>query len=306
MPEPEEIMSHVGRLLETDSILQGKQIVVTAGATREPIDPVRFISNHSSGKMGVALARAAWRRGAEVTLIAGHVDVAIPREIRTVKAETVGEMARSVGDALPAADVLIMAAAPADFRPTSEAPQKIKKGKGAPLIALEATEDILASTMSKRKKKSVIVGFALETTDGVNNAREKLKAKNLDLVVLNNAREPGAGFGVDTNRVTVIRRNGEQEELELMTKTDLADVLLDRIAEELRGRYDFAPALPGAATRARRIGAGARQPARRRRHAAARRGRHGTASRRQIATESQRDRDRGSRRREQGLARLAA
>jgi phosphopantothenoylcysteine decarboxylase/phosphopantothenate--cysteine ligase len=236
MPEPEEIMSHVGRLLETDSILQGKQIVVTAGATREPIDPVRFISNHSSGKMGVALARAAWRRGAEVTLIAGHVDVAIPREIRTVKAETVGEMARSVGDALPAADVLIMAAAPADFRPTSEAPQKIKKGKGAPLIALEATEDILASTMSKRKKKSVIVGFALETTDGVNNAREKLKAKNLDLVVLNNAREPGAGFGVDTNRVTVIRRNGEQEELELMTKTDLADVLLDRIAEELRGR----------------------------------------------------------------------
>jgi phosphopantothenoylcysteine decarboxylase/phosphopantothenate--cysteine ligase len=236
MPEPEEIMSHVGRLLETDSILQGKHIVVTAGATREPIDPVRFISNHSSGKMGVALARAAWRRGAEVTLIAGHVDVQIPREIRTVKAESVGEMARSVGEALPAADVLIMAAAPADFRPTSEAPEKIKKGKGAPLIALEPTEDILASTMSKRKKKSVIVGFALETTDGVNNAREKLKAKNLDLVVLNNAREPGAGFGVDTNRVTVIRRDGEQEELELMTKMDLADVLLDRIAEELSGR----------------------------------------------------------------------
>jgi phosphopantothenoylcysteine decarboxylase/phosphopantothenate--cysteine ligase len=236
MPEPEEIMSHVGRLLETDSILRGKQIVVTAGATREPIDPVRFISNHSSGKMGVALARAAWRRGAEVTLIAGHVDVSIPREIRTVKAETVGEMARSVGDALPAADVLIMAAAPADFRPTSEAPEKIKKGKGAPLIALEPTEDILKVTMSKRKKKSVIVGFALETTDGVNNAREKLKAKKLDLVVLNNAREPGAGFGVDTNRVTVIRGDGEQEELELMTKIDLADVLLDRIAEELRGR----------------------------------------------------------------------
>jgi phosphopantothenoylcysteine decarboxylase/phosphopantothenate--cysteine ligase len=236
MPEPEEIMSHIGRLLETDSVLRGKRVVVTAGATREPIDPVRFISNHSSGKMGIALARAAWRRGADVILIAGHVDIPIPRELATSRAETVGEMAHSVAEALPAADVLIMAAAPADFRPVSEAPEKIKKGKGAPQIALEPTEDILRSTIGKRKKSSVIVGFALETTDGVKNAGEKLKAKNLDLVVLNDAREPGAGFGVDTNRVTVIRRDGTQEELDLMSKADLADVLLDRIEEELRGR----------------------------------------------------------------------
>jgi phosphopantothenoylcysteine decarboxylase/phosphopantothenate--cysteine ligase len=236
MPEPDEIMSHIGRLLETVSSLAGKKVVVTAGATREPIDPVRFISNHSSGKMGIAIARAAWRRGAEVTLIAGHVDVPLPGEVNTVSAETVQAMSRSVAEVLPATDILIMAAAPADFRPVEESKEKIKKGRTAPKIALEHTEDILRSTISKRKKKSLIVGFALETSDGIRNAREKLKAKQLDIVVLNDAREPGAGFGVDTNRVTLIGRDGTQRELELMSKTDLAEVLLDRIEEELSGR----------------------------------------------------------------------
>jgi phosphopantothenoylcysteine decarboxylase/phosphopantothenate--cysteine ligase len=236
MPEPEEIMSHVGRLLEGKSALKGKTIIVTAGATREPIDPVRFISNHSSGKMGVALARAAWRRGADVTLIAGHVDIPLPPEIPTVKADTVSEMSRSVAQKLPSADVLIMAAAPADFRPTTEAPEKLKKGRTVPKIVLEPTEDILKSTIAKRKKKSLIVGFALETTDGIRNAKEKLKSKDLDLVVLNDAKEPGAGFGVDTNRVTVITRDGKQEELDLMSKTDLAEILLDRLEQELNGR----------------------------------------------------------------------
>ena len=236
MPEPEEIMSHIGRILEGGSTLAGKKIVVTAGATREPIDPVRFISNHSSGKMGIAIARAAWRRGADVTLIAGHVDVPLPSEIRTMQVETVQAMSRSVADILPTADVLIMAAAPADFRPAKEAQQKIKKGKAAPKIELEETEDILKSTISKRKKKSLIVGFALETTDGIRNAREKLKTKDLDLVVLNDATEPGAGFGVDTNRVTVIGRNGKEDKLDLMSKTDLAEILLDRVEAELNGR----------------------------------------------------------------------
>jgi phosphopantothenoylcysteine decarboxylase/phosphopantothenate--cysteine ligase len=238
MPEPDEIMSHVGRLLEGKSTLKGKKVIVTAGATREPIDPVRFISNHSSGKMGVALARAAWRRGAEVTLIAGHVDIPLPAEIPTLNVDTVQEMSRSVAQNLPAADVLIMAAAPADFRPASEAPEKIKKGgkRAVPKIVLEPTEDILQSTIPKRKKKSVIVGFALETSDGVKNAREKLKAKDLDLVILNDAKETGAGFGVDTNRVTVITRNGKEEELDLMSKTDLAEILLDRVERELSGR----------------------------------------------------------------------
>jgi phosphopantothenoylcysteine decarboxylase/phosphopantothenate--cysteine ligase len=236
MPEPEEIMSHLGRLLEADSPLKGKQVVVTAGATREPIDPVRFISNHSSGKMGIALARAAWRRGADVRLIAGHVDISIPREIPSVTAITVHDMAKSVAQSLPTVDVLIMAAAPADFRPESQATHKIKKGKTAPNIALTETEDILKSTIGKRKKKSLIVGFALETNDGLANAREKLKAKDLDIVVLNNANEEGAGFGVDTNRVTLIGRNGSEEPINLMSKTDLAEVLLDRIERELSGR----------------------------------------------------------------------
>jgi phosphopantothenoylcysteine decarboxylase/phosphopantothenate--cysteine ligase len=236
MPEPEEIMSRVGRLLESDSSLAGKKFVVTAGATREPIDPVRFISNHSSGKMGIAIARAAWRRGADVTLIAGHVEVALPNELTTVKADTVEQMSKSVAKALPSADVLVMAAAPADFRPAEKAGKKIKKGSTAPRIDLEQTEDILSSTIARRKSKSLIVGFALETGNGMSNAREKLKSKMLDLIVLNDATEPGAGFGVDTNRVTLIDRAGKEEELQLMSKADLAEVLLDRIEEKLSGR----------------------------------------------------------------------
>jgi phosphopantothenoylcysteine decarboxylase/phosphopantothenate--cysteine ligase len=236
MPEPDEIMSHIGRLLEPKSSLSGRTIVVTAGATREPLDPVRFLSNHSSGKMGIAIARAAWRRGAKVTLIAGHVDIPIPSELSTVHAETVTEMADSVARALGKADVLVMAAAPADFRPATQATEKIKKGPSTAAIQLENTEDILKTTISKRGKNSLIVGFALETSNGTANAKEKLNAKNLDLIVLNNANEEGAGFGVDTNRVTLIDKAGKEEQLELMSKTDLAEILLDRIEEKLGGR----------------------------------------------------------------------
>ena len=236
MPEPDEIMARIGRLLEPKSSLSGRNVVVTAGATREPIDPVRFLSNHSSGKMGIAIARAAWRRGADVTLITGHVDVPIPSELSAVKADTVSEMAERVASALPQADVLVMAAAPADFRPASMATDKIKKGRSAPSIELEHTEDILKTTISRRGKKSLIVGFALETSNGAANAKEKLDTKGLDLIVLNNANEEGAGFGVDTNRVTLIDKAGTHEELELMSKTDLAEVLLDRIEEKLGGR----------------------------------------------------------------------
>jgi len=236
MPEPEEIMSHVGRVLETEASLSGKHVLVTAGATREPIDPVRFISNHSSGKMGIAIARAAWRRGAEVTLIAGHVDVALPAEVNVLRTESVEEMARAVGAVLPDADVLFMAAAPADFRPAAESPTKIKKGGGVAPIALEHTEDILVTTIPRRKTGSIIVGFALETDKGLSHARAKLQAKQLDLIVLNDATDPDAGFGVDTNRVTLIDKRGTEEPLSLMSKTDLADVLLDRVEEKLNGR----------------------------------------------------------------------
>ena len=193
MPEPDEIMSRVGRLLESKSSLKGKKVIVTAGATREPIDPVRFISNHSSGKMGVALARAAWRRGADVTLIAGHVDIPLPSEILTLKTDTVKEMARAVAEKLLAADVLIMAAAPADFRPASVAPEKIKKGKAAPKIVLEPTEDILKSTISRRKKSKR--HRWIRARDDRRNSERQGKAQVQGARLRRAERRKGAGRG---------------------------------------------------------------------------------------------------------------
>jgi phosphopantothenoylcysteine decarboxylase/phosphopantothenate--cysteine ligase len=235
MPEPETIVAHAARLLEKPSALVGRRIVVTAGPTREAVDPVRYLSNHSSGKMGVALAAAAWRRGAEVTLVAGPLQVATPEGVRVVPVETTADMQQSVAAELPAADVLVMAAAPADFRPAEVAGEKIKRGDGARTIALEPTPDILASTRAQRRPGAVVVGFALETTDAEANARRKLAAKELDLVVLNDANEPGAGFGVDTNRVTIFGRDGTREALAVMPKVAVADAILDRVEALLAG-----------------------------------------------------------------------
>ena len=236
MPDPETIVAHAGRLLEAAGPLAGRHVVVTAGPTREPVDPVRYLTNHSSGKMGVALAAAAWRRGAEVTLVAGPLQVAAPDGARVVHVETTAEMQQAVAAALPEADVLVMAAAPADFRPAAVAGQKIKRGDGARALALEPTPDILASTRAQRRPGAVMVGFALETTDVDANARRKLAAKELDLVVLNDATEAGAGFGVDTNRVTLYARDGAPEALPLMPKGDVADAILDRVAALVAAR----------------------------------------------------------------------
>ena len=236
MPEPETIVAHVGRLLETRGPLTGKRVVVTAGPTREAIDPVRFISNHSSGKMGVAVAAAAWRRGADVELIAGPLLVEPPVGPRVTHVETTAEMADAVRRALGAADVLVMAAAPADFTPAHVATSKIKKGAAAPTLTLDFTVDILASTRSARRPGSVIVGFALETNDVLAHARAKLDDKELDLIVVNDATEPGAGFGVDTNRVTLLDRAGGETRLDLMLKTQVAEAILDRVEGMLGGR----------------------------------------------------------------------
>ncbi len=237
MPEPETIFAHCRRLLNSreSSSLSGKRIVVTAGPTREAIDPVRFISNHSSGKMGVALAASAWSRGAEVDLIAGPLSISIPQGPTVHQVETTAEMAREVGRLVPRADVLIMAAAPADYRPAKVAKSKIKKGKDTPSLDLEETTDILRSTIGKRKKSAIVVGFALETDDVLENGKAKLRDKWLDLIVVNDATEAGAGFGVDTNRVTLIGRDGKTEALPLLSKADVADAILDRV-EQLRGR----------------------------------------------------------------------
>ena len=234
MPEPEVIFAHAGRLLEPRT-LGGRHALVTAGPTREPVDPVRYLSNHSSGRMGVALAAAAWRRGAEVTLVAGPLGVPVPPGVRVVHVETTSQMRDAVARELPAADMLLMAAAPADYRAAAPAPQKIKKGGGATMMELAENPDILKDTIAARKPGAIAVGFALETQDTERHAKEKLAAKQLDMVVANDATEEGAGFGGDTNRVTLIARDGSVAPLPLMTKGEVADAILDRV-ERLLGR----------------------------------------------------------------------
>lgn len=236
MREPDEIVSAAGALLEPPSALAGRRVAVTAGATREPIDPVRFISNRSSGKMGIAIARAARRRGADVTLIAGAVSVALPADCDVVRVGTTEEMADAVRRALPAADVLVMAAAPADFRARAAAATKIKKASAPASIELDATPDILTSTMDARRSGTIVVGFALETDSVLANAEAKLAAKRLDFIVANDATEAGAGFGGDTNRVTIIAPGRRPEALPLMSKDAVAAEILTRVEELLRGR----------------------------------------------------------------------
>lgn len=238
MPEPEEIVARIGQMLDADKILEGRSFVITAGATREAVDPVRFISNRSSGRMGVALAEAAWRRGAVVTLVVGHVEVPVGAGPRVVRTETVQEMADAVAAVLPSADALIMAAAPADFRPTRPSDKKISKrqDQSGMAIDLSPTTDILRATLPLRPANAIIVGFALETGDALAKGAAKLKEKALDMIVVNDALESGAGFGVATNRVTILTAGKEPEELPLMQKTEVADAILDRVAPMLNGR----------------------------------------------------------------------
>jgi phosphopantothenoylcysteine decarboxylase/phosphopantothenate--cysteine ligase len=235
MPEPEVIASELERLLHTASTLAGKHVLVTAGATREAIDPVRFISNHSTGRMGVTIARSAAARGADVTLVAGAIDVPIPSGVRVVRVTNTDEMATAVAESLGGANVLIMAAAPADFRPSSVSAAKIKKSNAPGTIELAPTTDILTSTIPKRPAGLFAVGFALETDSLLDNARAKLATKQLDMIVANRAGVSGEGFGSATNRVTIISANGE-DSLPLMSKDDVADALLDRIEVLLNGR----------------------------------------------------------------------
>ncbi|MEN6548728.1 MAG: bifunctional phosphopantothenoylcysteine decarboxylase/phosphopantothenate--cysteine ligase CoaBC [Armatimonadia bacterium] len=214
-----------GRLPQYD--LPGRKIVVTAGPTREPLDPVRFLSNRSTGRMGYALAAEAQRRGAEVTLISGPVELPAPAGVTLVSVTTNAEMKAAALQAVPGADAYISAAAPADYRPATVADHKLKKGE--PLqLELQQTEDILLAVGSQSRPR-VLVGFAAETGNAVETAFPKLQKKGLDLLVVNDVTEPGAGFAVETNRVTLLRRDGSNEALPLMSKQAVAAAILDEV-----------------------------------------------------------------------------
>jgi phosphopantothenoylcysteine decarboxylase/phosphopantothenate--cysteine ligase len=234
MAEPADIVEASCRVL-TEQDLAGRKLVVTAGPTFEAIDPVRFIGNRSSGRMGYAIARAAARRGAEVTLVSGPVSLARPPGIDVVDVTSAREMQSAVDRAASGADAIVMAAAVADFRPRTEAPQKIKKtSKAQPPIDLERNPDILASLAEARGggKRPVLVGFAAETTNVVRNAEAKLASKGCDVIVANDVSQADAGFDVDTNRVVIIDAESSQS-IELASKDDVAHHVLDRVVARL-------------------------------------------------------------------------
>jgi phosphopantothenoylcysteine decarboxylase/phosphopantothenate--cysteine ligase len=231
MSEPERIFAAAARLLGTRPPWAGKRVVVTAGPTREHLDPVRVITNPSSGRMGYALAEAAYERGAEVTLLSGPVDLPAPYGVVVHRVETTEEMQRALQAMIKKADALFMAAAPADFKPKQQASTKQPRKGAALTVTLESTPDILGSLT--RPAKLLAVGFALETGGGVDRAKIKLREKKLDYIVLNDALEPGAGFEVSTNRVTIIANQGEPLVLPLLSKRAVADRILDAVERAL-------------------------------------------------------------------------
>jgi phosphopantothenoylcysteine decarboxylase/phosphopantothenate--cysteine ligase len=240
-----------GRLAETDVIqaeveralseqdLAGQKVLVTAGPNREAIDPVRFISNRSTGKMGFALAAAAWRRGAETTLIAGPTALATPHGTRRRDVATAEEMRQAVTEEFGQTSILLMAAAVADYKPIKTAAQKLKKTSGPMAIDLERTTDVLAE-LGPRKQSQIVVGFAAETQDVIANAERKLESKNLDLIVANDVAGSDTGFAVDTNAVTIIGSDGTRQTVPLMQKDEVADRILDAVVALQRARQGAA------------------------------------------------------------------
>ena len=228
LPEPEVLLDEIARELAREKDLAGVHVTVTAGPTQESLDPVRFLTNHSSGKMGYAIAREAMLRGAEVTLISGPVALKPVPGVKLVKITTAQDMLEAVQAALPQTDILIKAAAVADYRPATVADEKLKKKDGELSIPLERTADILAWVSENRHEGLFVCGFSMETENMLENSRGKLIKKGLDMIVANNLKTQGAGFGVETNVVTLITRD-EIKELPLMGKDEVARTLLDEI-----------------------------------------------------------------------------
>lgn len=227
MAEPQEILKQVESIFSRYSSLKGKKVLITSGPTREPIDPVRYISNHSSGKMGVSLANVFSSGGAEVTIVTGPSTEKINEGIRIKRVNTAAEMYEACRPEIADSDIMIMAAAVADFSPADTSDEKIKKGEGEYRITLKPTVDILAEAGKTKRPDQLLIGFALETHNEKQNALEKMKKKNADMIILNSLRDEGAGFGVDTNKITIFERNGNEQSFPLKKKEDLAkDILL--------------------------------------------------------------------------------
>lgn len=230
MPEPELLMEYIMQELAFEKDMAGKKVLVTAGPTREAIDPVRYITNHSTGKMGYAIAQAAARRGAEVILVSGPVNLKAPLGVKLVPVTSAGEMFQAVTEASSSQDVIIKAAAVADYRPKYVGTEKTKKKDGDMNLEMERTDDILAWLGNHRQPGQVLCGFSMETENMLENSQAKLEKKHVDMIVANNLKTAGAGFGTDTNVVTIITKEGA-EELALMTKEQVAHQLLNRIME---------------------------------------------------------------------------
>jgi phosphopantothenoylcysteine decarboxylase/phosphopantothenate--cysteine ligase len=229
LPEPEDILDRTVYYL-TPKDLKGKKVLVTAGPTREPIDPVRFISNPSSGKMGFAVARAAEYRGAEVTLVTGPTHLLNPNNVRVIKVNTAQEMAQAVFEYMEYSDIIIKAAAVSDYRPINSSTQKIKKQEEQLVLSLEKTRDILKE-IGRNKNGKILIGFAAETEHLEQHAQKKLEEKNLDIIVANIVGYPDSGFDADTNTVTLFYKDRTKEALPKMTKMEVANLLLDRIVK---------------------------------------------------------------------------
>ena len=233
LAELSEILSAIERIVAPVRDLEGQVVLVTAGPTREPLDPVRYLSNRSSGKMGYAIAEAAAARGARVILVSGPTALSVPRSVDVIHVETAQEMCEAVLAKLAAAGVVIKAAAVADYRPKQKAERKIKKDEGVREITLEPTPDILAE-VGKNKGQRIVVGFAAETDDLVANAQKKLRRKNLDLMVANDVSQPGVGFDADTNAVKILDPQGNIEDVPILPKRQVADRILDRVTALLK------------------------------------------------------------------------
>lgn len=230
MPEPEVLLEYIYKAILREKDMTGKKVLVTAGPTREAFDPVRFISNHSTGKMGYALAREAAARGAEVVLISGPVNIERIPYVQTVDIISAKDMYESCVKYFPEVDILIKAAAVADYRPKDISGEKIKKSESNSSVELERTDDIIAHLGKTKKDNQFICGFSMETENMIENSRTKLNKKNIDMIVANNLKTKGAGFGTDTNVVTLITKSS-QKELEIMSKADVAHEILNEIVK---------------------------------------------------------------------------